>query len=298
MKIKYTLVILALIPFFGIKAQKPIIVSEDSLQIDRSLMPGLSVTIPEVDYDKALKAWIRDLQAGTKSKVNTENGEMQILGAKIKDISKNAISVYSKLERLDSMLILYASFETSKDQYITSATVEPEFSKVQNFMKEFAKNQYIEVAKEQADAEEKKLKDLQKELSSLENEKSRMQKGIQNDNSNIGSEKENIAIQTNELNTVSAAIVEQTDLLASMEEGPAKKEKEAQIKELEKRKKKAQNSIESSEKKIGKADSDIDQATGDIPRNERIQEKVKEQIIAQEAVYQRYADKLKKIRSY
>jgi len=298
MKIKFTLVLFALLPFFGTNAQKPIIVSEDSLQIGNGLIPGLSVTIPEADYDKALKAWIRELQAGTKSKVNTENGEMQILGAKIRDISRNAISVYSKLESLDSILILYASFETSKDQYITSATVEPEFSKVHNFMKEFAKNQYIELAKEQADAEEKKLKDLQRELSSLENEKSRMQKGIQNDNSSIASEKENIAIQTNELNTVSAAIVEQNGLLASMEEGPAKKEKEAQIKELEKRKKKAQNSIESSEKKIGRADSGINQATGDIPRNERIQEKVKEQMMAQEAVYQRYADKLKKIRSY
>jgi len=298
MKIKIILVLIALLPFFGINAQKPVIVSDDSVQIGKSMLPGLSVTIPEADYDKTLKAWIRDLQTGTKSKVNTENGEMQILGAKIRDISKNAISVYSRLEKLDSILILSASFETSKDQYITSTTIEPEFSKVQKFMKDFAKNQYIEVAKEQADAEEKKLKDLQRELSSLENEKSRMQKGIQNDNSNISSEKENIAIQTNELNTVSAAIVEQTGLLASMEEGPAKKEKEAQIKELEKRKKKAQNSIESSEKKIGKADSDIDQATGDIPRNERIQEKVKEQIMAQEAVYQRYADKLKKIRSY
>ena len=83
-----------------------------------------------------------------------------------------------------------------------------------------------------------------------------------------------------------------------MEEGPAKKEKAEQIKELEKRKKKAQNSIESSEKKINKSDSDINQATGDIPRNERMQEKVREQIFAQEAVYQRYADKLKKIKSY
>jgi len=298
MKIKLTLLLLGLVPFFGINAQKPVIVSEDSLKIGSSLIPGLSVTIPEADYDKTLKAWIRDLQAGTKSKVKNENGEIQILGAKIRSISKDAISIYSKLERLDSILILYASFEISKDQYVTSTTVEPDFSKVQNFMKDFAKNQYIEVAKAQADAEEKKLKDLQRELSSLENEKSRMQKGIQNDNSSIASERENIAIQTNELNTVSAAIVEETGLLASMEEGPAKKEKEAQIKELEKRKKKAQNSIESSEKKISKADSDIDKATGDIPRNERIQDKVKEQIIAQEAVYQKYADKLKKIRSY
>jgi len=298
MKIKFTLVVLVLIPFLGINAQKPIIVSEDSLLIGKSLLPGLSVTIPEVDYDKALKAWIRDLQTGTKSKVVTENGEMSIFGARIRAISQVQINVYSKLIKLDSMLQLFASFETKKDQYIERYSGEPEYPKAQDFLKEFAKNQYIEVAKGQADAEEKKLRDLQRELSSLENEKSRMQKGIRTDNSNIGSEKENIITQTNELNTVNAALLEQSDLLAAMEEGPAKKEKTEQIKELEKRKKKAQNAIESSEKKIGRADTDIDKATGDIPRNERMQEKVKEQIVAQEAVYQKYADKLKKIKSY
>jgi chromosome segregation ATPase len=258
----------------------------------------MSVTIPQVDYDKALKTWIRDLQSSTKSKVVTENGEMSIFGAKIKAISSNQINVYSKLVRLDSMLQLFASFETKKDMYIERSSGEPEYAKAQDFLKEFAKNQYIEVAKGQADAEEKKLRDLQKELSSLENEKSRMQKGIQSDNSTIASEKENIILMNNELNTVNTALLEQNNLLATMEEGPAKKELAVQIKDLEKRKKKAQNAIESSQKKINRSDSDINQATGDIPRNERMQEKVREQIMQQEAVYQKYADKLKKIKSY
>jgi hypothetical protein len=297
MKIKFTLVILVLIPFLGINAQKPIIVSEDSLQIGKSLLPGLSVTIPESDYDKALKTWTRDLQSGTKSKVVIENGEMSIFGAKIKAITPNQINVYSKLIKLDSMLQLFVSFETKKDQYIERSS-GPEFANAQDYLKEFAKSQYIDVAKTQADAEERKLRDLQKELSSLENEKSKMQKGIQTDNSNISSEKENITVQNNELNTVNAAIIEQNSQLSTMEEGPAKKEKAAQIKELEKRKKKALNSIESSENKINRADSDVNKATGDIPRNERMQEKVREQIFQQEAVYQMFADKLKKIKSY
>jgi chromosome segregation ATPase len=256
------------------------------------------VTIPEADYDKALKTWIRDLKTSTKSKVVTENGEMSIFGAKIKAISPNQINVYSKLIKLDSMLQLFASFETKKDQYLERYSGESEFVKAQDYLKEFAKSQYIDVAKGQADDEEKKLRDLQKELSSLENEKSKMQKGIQTDNSNISSEKENITVQNNELNTVNAAIIEQNSQLATMEEGPAKKEKATQIKELEKRKKKALNSIESSENKINRADSDVNKSTGDIPRNERMQEKVREQIFQQEAVYQRFADKLKKIKSY
>ncbi len=47
MKSHFTLALLILIPFFGIKAQKPVIVSDDSLKIGNSLLPGLSVTIPE-----------------------------------------------------------------------------------------------------------------------------------------------------------------------------------------------------------------------------------------------------------
>jgi chromosome segregation ATPase len=298
MKSKFTLVLLILIPFFGIKAQKPIIISEDSLKIGNSLLPGLSVTIPESNYDKTLKVWLRDMQSGTKSKVVTENGEMSIFGAKIKSISPNPVNVYSKLVRLDSMLQLFASFEIKKDQYIERASEAPEYTKAMDYLKNFAKSQYMEVVKDQADTEEKKLRDLKKELSSLENEKSRMQKSIQSNNSSIVSEKENITLQNNELSTVSAAVAGQDSILASVEAGPAQKEKADQIKDLEKRKKKALNSIESSEKKILRSNEEIDKATNEIPQNDRMQEKVREQIFVQEAVYQKYADKLKKIKSF
>ena len=298
MKSKFTIVLLILVPFFGIKAQQPIIVSEDSLKIGSSLVPGLSVTIPEANYEKALKVWIRDLQAGTKSKVVSENGEMSIFGAKIKSISSLPVNVYSKLVRLDSMLQLFASFETKKDQYIERSTGAPEYTKAFDYLKEFAKNQYMEVAKDQAGLEEKKLRDLQKELSSLENEKSRMQKSIQSNNNSIISDKENITLQNNELNIVDIASMGQDSTLAAMEEGPAKKEKADQIKDLEKRKKKALNSIESSERKIQKSNEEINKATNEIPQNERMQERVREQVAAQEAIYQRFADKLKKIKSY
>jgi chromosome segregation ATPase len=256
------------------------------------------VKIPEVDYDKTMKVWIRDLRSGTKSKVITENNEMTIFGAKIKAISPNPINIYSKLVRLDSMLQLFVSFEKKKDLYVVRSSGDADYTKAQDYLKEFAKNQYIDVAKDQAAAEEKKLRDLQKELSSLENEKSRMLKSIQSNDASILSEKDNITIQNNELNTVSAALVEQNNLLATTEAGPAQKEKADQIKDLEKRKKKALNSVESSQNKINRANSDIDKDNNEIPRNERMQEKVREQIIQQEAVYQRYADKLKRIKSY
>jgi hypothetical protein len=262
MKSKVTLIVfLAFAPFTFTKTQMPIVLSEDSIQIGKSVLPALSVTIPESEFDKTLKAWIRELQAGTKSKVVTENSEMSIFGARIKSISPNPINVYSKLDKLDSMLMLYASFETKKDDYVVGSAGTPEFAKARDFLKEFSKAQYIDVAKDQANAEEKKLKDLQRELSSLENEKSRMQKSIESNKNSIISEKENITLMNNELNTVKVARVGQDSLLSSMEEGPAKNAKAEEIKDLDKRNRKAQNSIESSEKKIQRSDEEIEKAT-------------------------------------
>jgi hypothetical protein len=298
MKSKLILVLLILIPFSGIRSQIPIVVSEDSLRIGKTLLPGFSVNIPESDYDKTLGTWIKELQSGTKSKVVTENNEMSIFGANLKNLSPNPINVYSKLIRLDSMLKLYVSFESKKDIYIERTSNVAEYIKVKDYLKQFAKDQYTEVAKARYEAEDKKLYNLQKELTSLENEKSRLLKSIESDKDLIISEKENITAQKNELGTVEADLKEQNRFLSTLEEGPAKKEKTEQIRELEKRKKKALNSIGSSENRISKANNAIDKANNELPVNANKQSKMSEQVNSQEIIAHRYADKLKKIREF
>jgi len=282
------MVLVILIPLSGLRAQIPIIVSDDSLKIGKTLLPGLSVNIPESDFDKTLDKWKKELQSGTKSKVLTDKNEMSIFGANLKNISPNPINVYSKLIRQDSMLRLFVSLEKKKDEYIERSTSVAEFIKLQDYLKQFAKDQYIEVAKAQSDAEDKKLYNLQKELSSLENERSKLLKSIESDKALIVSEKDNLTLQNNELRTVDAAIKEQA----------GSNEKSDQLKELDKRKKKALNSIESSESKISKASNAITKAQNEIPVNEQKQARVKEQVFKQEAVAFRYADKLKRIRDY
>lgn len=298
MKTKYILAGLLLIPFAGINGQQPLFIEEDSLKIGNSIIPAITINIPEVSYEKTLKAWTRELQSGTKSKVITENGEMSIFGAMVKSISPNPINIYSKLTAVDSALRLTASFEMKKDMYVEKNNSEAELNKAQDFLKEFAKAQYLEVAKDQADKEDRILRDLQKELSSLEREKSRLQKSIQNNTSAIADAKEIIIVQNNELTTVNGSIVSENSLLSTMEAGPAQKEKEVTIKELEKRKKKATNTLESAQNKINRANKEIDDANAEIPKNEKMQEQVQEKIADQEAVYQKYADKVKKIKSW
>jgi DNA repair ATPase RecN len=125
-----------------------------------------------------------------------------------------------------------------------------------------------------------------------------MQKSITSNNTIVANEKENITIQKNELTTVTAAIVEHNRQLDTMSTGPAKEEKIKYLKDLDKRKKKAQSSIESSENKINKTNNDTDKTNAEIPKNEKMQEQVNEKIQNQQAVLQKFTDKLKKIKSY
>ena len=298
MKSIFTLVLLAFIYFSGIKAQMPVSVSADSLKLGKASLPAITVTIPEVNYENTLKIWIKELESGTKSKVVTENNEMSIFGSKIKDISSNPVNVYSKMIKLDSTVQLTASFELKKDEYVDRTGTAAEFSKAENYLKQFAKNQYIELVKKQADVEDKKLREIEKELSSLEKEKNKMQKSIQSNNTTIANEKENITVQNNEVTSVSAAIIEHNRLLDTMTAGPSKEEKIKYIKELEKRKKKAQSAIESSQNKIDRTNNDTDKTNSEIPKNDKMQEQVNEKIEKQQTVYQIFEDKIKTIKSF
>jgi hypothetical protein len=103
---------------FFLDAQQPVIVTDDSLMFGNSRLPALAVTIPEVSYETSLREWIKQLETGTKSKVVTENGEMSIFGAIIKNITENPVNVYSRFDNADTLLRLIVAFEPKKDEYI------------------------------------------------------------------------------------------------------------------------------------------------------------------------------------
>jgi peptidoglycan hydrolase CwlO-like protein len=279
-------------------AQKPIRISEDSISFGNAKYPGIIVCIPEVGYDRTLKSWIKELQSGTKSNVVTENGNMSIFGAMIKDVSPNPINVYSKLVNQDSMMSLMVSMELKKDQYICKVNGETELNAAREHLRQFAKEQYVDLVKDQVQAEEKKLGNLKDDLSKLQNEKSRMQKSIESNKTDISSAKDNITLLNNQLTNLNAEILTQNNQLSTMEAGAAKDEKASYLKDLEKRKKKMQNEIESSQNKINKAETEISDANQAIPRNESEQDVARNKIAQQEDVVKKFTEKLNTVKAF
>lgn len=299
MKSSYLVLSLALlIAAPGLFGQKPIKVLEDSVRFGNYLYPGFNVTIPEANYDKVLKNWIKDQESGTKSKVQTENGEMTIFGAIIKEISPAPVNIYSHLMNEDTLTRLMVSIELKKDQYIEAASGDIQLTSAKNYLKEFAKAQYIDFIKEELSAEEKILRDLNKDLGSLESSKARSQKTAKSKRNTVNDEQEKLLVKHNELSLLSNEIINKNNEMMAMPVGAGRDAMDAQVKELEKRRKKLQKEISKGESKIGKARSAIDQADRSIPRNENEQSIMKSKIDAQQAVVQRFIDKLNTVKLY
>lgn len=281
-----------------VAAQKPILVSDESVSFGNAKYPGFRVIIPEAGYDRVEKNWIKELQSGTKSKVVVENGLMSIFGANLKSVSPTPMNVYSRLTDEDSALCLTVSMELKKDVYIEKANGDTELAAARTFLKQFAKDQYLDFVKNELTVEEKKLKDLNGELNGLQNEKSRMQKSIQSNNTTIKAEQDNIVLQNTEVSRLTVEIQTQTEQLTSMEEGAAKEEKASYLKDLEKKKKKLLNDVESSGNKINKANNEIDEANREIPKNESQQDVVRNKIAQQEVVVRQFTNKYNNVKAY
>jgi chromosome segregation ATPase len=282
----------------GLHGQKPIKVLEDSVQFGNYLYPGFNITIPEAGFDNVLKNWIKLQETGTKSKVQTENGEMTIFGAIVKEISPAPVNIYSRLMNEDTLSRLLVSIELKKDQYVEAAAGDLQLTSAKNYLKEFAKSQYIDFIKDELAAEEKILRDLNKDLGSLESSKARTQRTARKQRGTVNDEQEKLLVKHNELSLLSNEIINKNNEMMAMPVGAGRDAMATQIKELEKRRKKLQKEISKGERKINKARSAIDQADKSIPRNENEQSVMKSKIDAQQAVVQHFIDKLNTVRLY
>lgn len=298
MKSYRILLILMLLTSVGLYAQRPIEIFEENVTFAESEHPGITVTIPEVGYETLEKNWIRAIESGTRSKAIYENGEWSIFGANIKEISETPVNVYSKLISQDSLIKLTVSVELKKDFYAEKGSAESEFVGTRNFLKQFAKDQYVDFANDQLEAEEDKLRDIENELRSTQKQESKLEKTIRKSESVIKAENDELVILNNELSTLTEEILSQNEQVNLLEEGAAKEERMKYIQDLEKRKKKVMRNIDKSKNNISKAEAAIKDSNSRIPKEESLQNTTKERIAAQERVVAQFKEKVRTIEAY
>jgi predicted nucleic acid-binding Zn-ribbon protein len=287
---------LAVFIFYGVSAQQPIRVYEDSITYSKHKYPGVTVTIPEANYEKLQKVWKKELESKTKSSVVIENGEWSIFGANLKNLSPTPVNIYSMLNKMDSLVELRVAVELKKDVFVEKQTTE--MLKLETYLKEFSKNNYLETAGSQLKVEEDTLRQLKKMLSEYEKNESNLNETIKSSEKSIKEEEDNISGNNSELETLGTEIDNQNTQYSAMADGPIKVEKAKYIKDLDKKQKKLGNDIKSSENRIKKANKEIEDAKKEIPEKQSLQAEIKKKIAAQELVVQNYQHKLDVIKTY
>lgn len=284
---------------FSIQGQVKPVIDESSFKFQGDMVDGFTITIPYDKPDDVQKAWIKTIEKGSKQKaVVSGSSEIAIEQALLKAISDSTINIYSKIESTDTAVYLYSAFKMYSGDFIQSGTFSSEATRARVFLFDFAKSQYSETLKEEGKAEEGKLKDLEKELKKMINDKDGMEKKIAKYNNDILRAEDEISEYEHDLGIKQDELGDQKRGLASIPSAntEAVKEQKAAVKSVEKDKKKIYRSIKRNQKKIVGYKNKIQQLEMNIQTNLLDQEKQRERIIKQSGEVQKASARMETLK--
>jgi predicted nucleic acid-binding Zn-ribbon protein len=294
---KKILFILAVLGFAGnVCAQKPITFTDDIQTFGNSAIPGIWVGIPETSAEVIQKNWTKAIQKGSKSKPITNGQFVSIFGALISDIYEGPINIESIVKSQDTMVMLFTGIELTRGEFAAPGSTK--YDKLKKYLKDFAKNEYVQVVEKQLSGEEKKLKKIEKSLSSSRKANERFEKKIQSAQSSIARENDNIVAYSKQLEVKSMAIDNASTRLSYTNDPEAQKASKAEMKSAQKEKKSLLKKIASAENKISRLNNTISDASSSISANRNSQQDIGIEINGQKMIVNECSKKLDVIKSW
>ncbi len=298
MKIK-SIIILVFLVSSAVKAQIPIKVENSDFALTETKYKGLKVNIPEVFYVNVKKSWVKNLESGTKSEIAEDrDGEISIFGANIKEISSEPVNVYSQIMSGDSVINLSVAIEIKRGQFISGENDKESYNKFKAYLFDFAKDEYLEKVKADVKEEEKKLSDIERELTKLQNQKKKLNGDIEQSKQGIADSEDALKILDSESNLNKDEITNLEANLESETDNVVKTDLEEKLKQANKEKRKIASSIEKEKNKITENKNSIETAKEEIKNNVTLQETFPEKIQAQQKVVDFHKNKLLAIENF
>lgn len=257
------------------------ILIEDTLRpMSKGLFNSYATTIAKATLKDVEKDWTKYLAEGSKAKPISANGEINMVGALVKNISTKPLNIYSKLlETLEGVKIT-AWFTSNDTVFILKDSNSEQHLAVQKFIRDFVIRELRQAATIELASEKVKQTALEKELADgikLEEKSTKKisanQRAIQRANDNISSTNEDIQRKDGQISS-QKSMVETTaadanankgakQTLKTLESGKKKLQKQndtvgKNIDELEKQIRDEQRSIADGKKKQDLKNADIE----------------------------------------
>lgn len=253
------------------KAQTNIVVEETSRAFSKGEQPSFLVTIPQAKLKEVEKEWIKYIRKDSKGKPETINGEVWMPGAVVKNISPDPINIYSRLTETQEGVILTAWIAITDVAFVSKQLNTDQDLAAQNYVRNFAVEQYKAAVKSELKDEQDKLKKLENELDGLIKDEEKSVKKISEHKRSIERNEAAIVTSKNDQKLKAEQVANQKRVVEQLRNTPGDAFKEA-----EKTLKKMEDEQRKLEKDNEKLNRDIDNWNKDIRSEERGIEKSKQ----------------------
>jgi len=164
-----------LFSFFLVKAQDSLHVTEAPMLMSKGTNNGYTVIIPQARAKDIISTWKKYIKQGeSKSSMEDLDGEYLAKGTTLVNISPQPMNVYVQIKDMEKSVRLTAYFTEDDSNFISSASNPEKGKAAENYVRNYAQNQYRLAVERELESEKEKLADMEKEKEDLikANEKS------------------------------------------------------------------------------------------------------------------------------
>ena len=181
-------------------AQKDISITETTKNMSAGNQNCYVFLIPQAALKDVQSDWKKYIKKDSKAKPEDNNGETKILGAVSKNISPLPINIYATFLETSDGIQVSAWFADGTNFISTQANSDRSVG-VQNYLHNFAIQEYKDVVKYQLDQEQKKQKDLEKVYDGFVKDQKRSEGNITSYNKDIEKLQNKIADEQKNITT-------------------------------------------------------------------------------------------------
>jgi len=192
-----------------VQAQSEIRTVEQNMS--RGAQPGIAIDISDVSLDNAKQQWTKFIkQYKGKTKYDKKTMEYFTDDAKVQAISENSTDIYATIVEYKAESKITATIWFDLGGSFLNESDQPErIETAKNILNIYVKNVRVAQAEEEYQAEQKTLKQLHNDLSSLEKEKAKYEDKIADAEKLISEMKSNIATNMDQQKAKAVEIEEQ-----------------------------------------------------------------------------------------
>jgi hypothetical protein len=149
-------------------AQEEIVVTLKNKTFSVGELPSFVTFIPQANYNDVMKEWDKYLNQDTKEKTLLMDGEVRMLNKEYEKISATPLNIYSYLKEYDGELMLVCAFQLG-NQWISREMDEEIYIPTKKYVRDFAVEAYKQAVADQLKEQEKVLKKMEGQKTSLLN---------------------------------------------------------------------------------------------------------------------------------